>query len=166
MSRYRKISVRMWGDEGFRALSPLRPSGQGLWVYLLTGTHTSIVPGLSAVRLVTIAEELRWPFAATRKAWQEIVRAEMAESDWTAGLVWLPRAVSHNRPESLNVAKGWGRACDDLPECPLRTKAVARLTAWLREALGEAFACAFTEGLTGERGGPSPNQEQEQEHEQ
>lgn len=41
MGRYRKIEVQMWGDEKFRSLSEIPPCAQGLWLYLLTGTHTS-----------------------------------------------------------------------------------------------------------------------------
>ena len=43
-NRYRKIEVRMWGDEKFRMLSPLPPSGQSLWLFLLTGPHTGPIP--------------------------------------------------------------------------------------------------------------------------
>jgi len=34
--RYRKVEVRTWGDEKFRALSPIPPCGQGLWLFLIT----------------------------------------------------------------------------------------------------------------------------------
>lgn len=33
---YRKVKITMWDDPKFRALSPLPPSGQSLFIYLLT----------------------------------------------------------------------------------------------------------------------------------
>ena len=170
MSRYRKISVRLWGDERFRALSRLRPSAQALWLYLLTGPHTGPVPGLASVRLAGIAESLGWSLTATRRCWSEIVEAKMAEADWQAGLVWLPKAVAHNPPESPNVVRAWRTACAELPECALRATAIGHLRSWLREAFSEAFSEAFGEAfgeaLPKGRAHPSPNQEQEQEQEQ
>ena len=40
---YRNVSVRMWGDEKFRRLFQ---DAKLLWLYLLTGPHTTILPGL------------------------------------------------------------------------------------------------------------------------
>ena len=36
----------MWGDKSFRELSAPQPCGQALWIYLLTGPHTTPLPGL------------------------------------------------------------------------------------------------------------------------
>src|SRR2546427_3847788 len=47
MARYRKIDTRMWGDCRFRELSSPSPSAKYLWMFLLTGPHTSNIPGLS-----------------------------------------------------------------------------------------------------------------------
>jgi hypothetical protein len=58
MSRYRKIEVQMWGDTKFRSLSPMPASGQGLWLYLLTNTNTSPIPGLYKAGRMAMAEEL------------------------------------------------------------------------------------------------------------
>ncbi|MCE4343948.1 hypothetical protein ABQW67_19700 [Xanthomonas hortorum] len=63
-SRYRKVEVRTWGDEKFRALSPMPPSGQGLWLYLITGPHTGPIPGLFRAGRAAMAEELEWEMEA------------------------------------------------------------------------------------------------------
>ena len=60
MSRYRKIEVKTWSDEQFRQLSPMPPSGQGLWFFLLTGPHTGPIPGLFRAGRAALAEELGW----------------------------------------------------------------------------------------------------------
>lgn len=44
---YRKVKITMWDDPRFRALSPLPPSGQSLFIYLLTGPFTGIILGYS-----------------------------------------------------------------------------------------------------------------------
>jgi hypothetical protein len=71
-NRYRKIEIRMWADQKFRKLSPMPPSGQSLWFYLLSGPHTGIIPGLSKARRVTIADELAWTPEDFDAAFKEI----------------------------------------------------------------------------------------------
>src|SRR5690349_15303845 len=46
MARYRKVDTRIWGDTKFRDLSSPGPSAKYLWLFVLTGPHTSNVPGL------------------------------------------------------------------------------------------------------------------------
>lgn len=184
--RYRKVSTRMFGDEKFGKLSRPQPNGQSLWQYLITGPHTTSVPGLFAAGEAQLAERLRWPVAGFRKAWDEIDRAGMGLADWQAPLVWLPNALRHNAPESPNVVIGWKENLDELPACHLRDQALTDMHAFLltigkqtgaanayakafREVLPhgfrEAFAKAFAEGFAKGSADPSPNQEQEQEQE-
>jgi hypothetical protein len=91
----------------------------------------------------------------------------MAEADWKARVVWVPKAIRYNEPESPNVIKGWRKAWDEIPECHLKLKSLQELrdyvesnpkhkAAWLK-AFREVFPEAFAKG--------SPNQEQEQEQE-
>lgn len=42
---YRKVKITIWDDPKFRALSPLPPSGQSLFIYLLTSPFTGIILG-------------------------------------------------------------------------------------------------------------------------
>ena len=85
----------------------------------------------------------------------------MAKADWEAGLVWVPNAVSHNRPESPNVVRSWRTMWLEIPECALKAEAFQHLKSFT-EGMGEAFGKAFAEACAQ----PSPNQEQEQEQEQ
>jgi hypothetical protein len=79
---YRRITVRMWGDAKFRELSPLPPSGQSLWMVLLTGEQTDIIPGLFRIGEAAFAEQLGWSLEAFRKAFQEVSAKGMVEADW------------------------------------------------------------------------------------
>lgn len=177
MSRYRKIEVRTWSDEKFRALSSVQPSGQGLWFFLLTGPHTGPIPGLFRAGRAAMAEELGWPLEAFDKAFREVSEQGMAKADFVARLMWLPNAIKHNKPESPNVVKSWAPEFDLLPECPLKLEALEAIKTFVC-ALGPGFSGAFIGAfesrgeLPGKASGkplgkPSgktmPNQEQEQE---
>ena len=187
MSRYRKIEVRTWSDEKFRDLSPIQPSGQGLWFFLLTGPHTTAIPGLFRAGRAAMAEELGWDQEAFDEAFQEVFDKGMAKADFKARLVWLPNAIRHNKPESPNVVKSWRAEVDLLPECQLKNEAILAISEYL-EGLGESFINAFKNNILeqddgGVKGGKSnqlkpspkasakpspktkPNQEQEQEQE-
>lgn len=56
--RYRKVHTRLWADEKFGELSALAPSGQALWLYLLTGPHTASIPGLYRVSVLSLSDQL------------------------------------------------------------------------------------------------------------
>jgi hypothetical protein len=177
MSRYRKIEVRTWADERFRSLSPMPPSGQGLWFFLLTGPHTGPIPGLFRAGRAAMAEELDWSLESFDKAFQEVFGNGMAKADFKARLVWLPNALKHNKPESPNVVRSWRVELDLLPECDLKNEAIAKIREML-ETVGESYVAAFDEVLSGDKpkaiskpsAKPStktlPNQEQEQEQKQ
>lgn len=123
--RYSKVSRRMWSDEKFRGLSRPQPCGQALWFWLLTGAATSSIPGLLAIGEQGAAEALGWSLADFRSAFAEIETAGMAEADWERRIVFLPRAIEHNKPASPNVVKSWLDAWYELPECDLRDRAWA-----------------------------------------
>lgn len=160
MARYRKIDVRIWGDEKFLSLSKPQPCGQSLWFYLLTNPNTNSIPGLFRAGEAQMAEELGWSLEAFRKAFREVSAKGMAKADWKARLVWVQRAIRFNKPESPNVVTGWSVSWDELPECPLKVEAYEQLKAFT-EGLPEAFAKAFVKACPK----PMPNQEQEQEQE-
>lgn len=123
---YSKVVRATWGDAKFSRLSPLKPSGQGLWLYLLTGPHCTVIPGLfPKMGIGTLADRLKWPIAAVSRAWAEILAAGMAVADWDAGVIWLPKAIDYNDPANPNVVTSW-RAVD-LPQCPIVVSALRSL---------------------------------------
>lgn len=167
--RYRKVEARTWGDEKFRALSPIPPCGQGLFLFLITGPFTGPIPGLFQAGRAAMAEALDWDQEAFDKAFREALAQGMVKADFKARVVWVPNAIKHNRPESPNVVRSWGAEFDLIPECDLKREAFEALKASVC-ALGEAFAKAFIEAFGKPSAKPScktiGNQEQEQEQEQ
>jgi hypothetical protein len=166
MARYRKIDVRIWSDEKFRRLSPPKPNAQSLWFFLLTNRFTTNIPGLYSAGEAALAEELAWPLAGFRKAFDEIRREGMADADWTARVVWVPKAIRYHEPESPNVIKRWRVAFDEIPDCLLKDTAVGSLRVYaqgLSEGFTKAFQEAFREGSLQVLRKAMPNQEQEQD---
>lgn len=171
--RYRKVEVRIWGDEKFRELSPIPPCGQGLFLFLITGPHTGPVPGLFRAGRAAMAEELGWELEAFDQAFQEAFRQGLVIADFKARVMWVPNAIKHNKPESPNVVKSWAAEFDLIPECDLKRHAFQALKASIH-ALGEPYGKAFDETFGKAIGKPLSkpiqktllNQEQEQEQEQ
>lgn len=146
MSRYRRVEVSTYTDEKFLKLSPVRPSGQSLWLYLLTGKHTTAIPGLSGHGLGSLSEQLKWPLKDVRKHWEEIERLKMGTADWSAPCIWLPKAIRYNEPESPNVVRGWEKHAKDIPACSLKDSALASLQAYC-EGRSEAYLKAFRDAF-------------------
>lgn len=147
MTRYRRVEVGMWGDAKFRELSPPRqPCARYLWMWLLSGPRTTIFPGLIVATDAVIASDLRWPLGSPielavphepqsledpqtlHDVWVEIASRDMAEADWEAGVVVLPRALVDRagrpresaKPTSPNAFRGWAKGWGDIPECRLK----------------------------------------------
>lgn len=143
---YRKVKITMWDDPSFRALSPLPPSGQSLFIYLLTGPFTGIIPGLFKAGRAALAEELGWEVEAFDLALDEALSLGMVKADMQARVFWLPNAAKHNPPASVNVIKSWVRAFELLPECGLKYEALESLRAashGVSKTMGLAFDKAF-----------------------
>jgi hypothetical protein len=156
-NRYRKIEIRMWADQKFRKLSPMPPSGQSLWFYLLSGPHTGIIPGLSKARRVTIADELAWTPEDFDAAFKEIASQQMAEADWQAGVVWIPNAIKCNPPQSPNVITAWRKEWPLIPECDLKTKALEAMRLAVSELVQnhQAYCLRFNSEFAKPSGKPS-----------
>ncbi len=176
MSRYRKVEVRTWGDEKFRKLSPMPPSGQGLWLYLMTGPHTTAIPGLSNVGRAALAEGLSWTQEAFDEAFAEVFRQGMVKADWGNRVVWIPKAIKHNQPASPNVVTSWTIQLDLIPECELKDEALHGLAAAMNppclqaferiQAVSKGYGKASRKPSVKASPKPMPNQEQEQHEEQ
>jgi len=170
MSRYRKVSTRMYADAKWAELSRPAPNGQSLWLYLITGPHTTQVPGLFSVGEAALAEALHWPMPGFRRAFCEIAKLGMAAADWDRRLVWIPKAITHNEPESPSVVKGWHAAIAGLPECDLKRLALKELGSFFRKK-GPAWETAWATACRVAPGQPEgqaegqgvPHQEQEQD---
>lgn len=171
MSRYRKIEVSTWGDAKFMQLSPIPPCGQGLWLYLLTGPHTSVIPGLFRSGQAALAESLDWPPEALALAIGEAIALGMIEVNAKAKVMWISKAIFHNPPASLNVVKAWASELEMIPECELKNEAIECIKSFLSN-MGPSFLEAFMpSGMTKPKAKRMPKrmaraiQKQEQEQE-
>ncbi len=183
---YRSVSVRMWTDEKFCTLSPLPPSGQSLWLYLLTGPSTCVIPGVVLIGKGGLSEALGWSLADVDRCAREVFGEDFPKdftegigfASWKNRVLWLPNGVKHNFPTSPNVAFSWGKYIPMIPPCELRDKIVSDIRKSLLAMESGSWCEAFDRGveITIGRplGKPSPkvagkastNQEQEQEQEQ
>lgn len=170
--RYRMLDVRIWGDEKFRALSALKPSGQALFIYLLTNPNTTSIPGLYRAGAAAMAEELGWSLLSFNRALKEIVQQDLVKADLKARVIFIANAIKYNKPQSPNVVKSWTLHWDEIPECALKNEAYDFLKDFV-QGLGKAFAQAFEESLCKAHQKrknlaykPLLNQDQEQEHKQ
>ena len=170
--RYRMLDVRIWCDEKFRALSPLKPSAQALFIYLLTNPNTTSMPGLYRAGAAAMAEELGWSLLGLNRALKEIVGQGLVKVDLKARVIFIANAIKYNKPQSPNVVKSWALHWDEIPECALKNEAYDFLKDFV-QGLGKAFAQAFEESLCKAHQKrknlsykPLLNQEQEQEQNQ
>ncbi len=156
MGRYRKIETRLWADKKFCELSSLKPSGQALWLYLLTAPQPGPMPGLLCKGRAAFAEELGWSQKAFDKAFTEIEEQGMVKADFNARLVWIPNAIRYNFPENPNVVKSWGDEYKILPECDLLCEAMEAFKSAIY-AKGDSFRIAFDEVFSNTSFNPSLN---------
>ncbi|MBM5573691.1 hypothetical protein [Deefgea sp. CFH1-16] len=140
MSRYRQVKTSIWSDTKFRSLSAMQPSGQALWLYLLTGPHTKIIPGLFRLGRAALAEELNWDLADLDRVLAELIEQGMVKVDFDVRLVWLPNAIKHNAPANPNVIIGWTSDIGELPECALKTEALQHFEQFIQTLGGSASA--------------------------
>lgn len=142
---YRRISLRMYGDEKFMRLSPLLPSGQALWFYLLTGPHTGPIPGVFVAGRAALAEALGWDLEAFDTHLAELMTEGLVEFDKGSRLWFIPNAIRHNMPQNPNVVTSWRTQWMLLPECSMRDRihtVIAQVLYDLSEAFGKAFGAA------------------------
>lgn len=175
---YRRVSVRLWTDDKVCRLSRLQPSGQALWLYLLTGPQTTALPGVFVAGRAALAEALEWEIEDFDRCLKELQELGLVQFDKASRLWFIPNAIRHNPPANPNVVLSWRTVWPLLPEVPMRDG----IAAAYREALGrftESFVKAFDQVVNGGPSKPSskasekpsgngsgthsPKQEQEQE---
>lgn len=145
MARYRKIDTRIWNDEKFRDLSD---DGKLVFFFLLTHPHMTSIGAMRAT-IPGLAAEIGWVTERLSEAFAEALSMGMAKHDSLASMVWLPKFIRYNEPESPNVLKAWAGAIDLLPECDLTRQAVQEVKDFVKglsEAFQKALPKAFAEG--------------------
>jgi hypothetical protein len=108
-----------------------------------------------------MAEMIGWPLKGFQEAFSEVFGQGMAKADFSAPLVFLPKAIKHNPPQSPNVVISWRTVWSELPECALKLE-IWQVLKGFTDEMSEAFREAFAKACPK----PIANQEQEQEQKQ
>ncbi len=162
---YRKVEPALWTDGVIRKLSKPKPNAQTLWLFLLTGHRTTVIPGVVVARPAVMADDLGWSLAGWRKCMAEITAAGLAEMDEDTGLVVLNNALMHKgeprssaKPSSGNQMKSWVSAYRDLTDCDLKSRLGSTLSTFATQCGAEmlnAFTSATDTPCTGHDARPS-----------
>lgn len=123
---YRKIDPRMWDDERFATLS--QPT-KLVWLLILTGPHTTPLPGLSNVGVAALAESSRYDADTVSRALAELSRAGMVEFNQTCRVLRVPNAPKYNPCSNPKVLKGWFSIFKSVPDCTEKFRHLASLRA-------------------------------------
>jgi hypothetical protein len=142
------VTRAMWTDKRFIGLSAAKPNAQTLWIYLLTNPHQTAIPGLFPLGAGTIGDDLEWPREEVKRCLKELEGAGMIEVSLRPALILLPNSIRHNQPSNPNQIKGWRNGFDNLPETPLRDRAILAIREGLRESLIPSFDKIFGEDVT------------------
>lgn len=121
---YRKIEPKLWDDE---LIADLDRDTKLVWVYLLTGKHTTSLPGLWIATTLIIADGLRAPVEVVEKALVELERLGRIVRDQRRRLIRVPKSPRHNPADNARVVKGWWNQWADLPDCALKYEHIASL---------------------------------------
>ena len=144
--RYRKISVCIWNDAKFMALS----NDAKLIVFFML-THPDLTQlGALRANVPGLACELGMELEAFTKGFEEVLTQGIVQHDGKL-LFWFPNFLRYNLPESPNVVKSWHYGFNELPESELRNTiliGVKALVDGLTEGFQKAFQKAFAEELT------------------
>lgn len=128
---YRKVEPRMWDDERFATLTK---DGKLTWLCVLTGPHTTSLPGLLVCGLATLSESMRDDIDTVSKAVRELSAAGMLRFNATVRVVQVPNAPKYNPCPNPKVLKGWLSVWKSVPDCAEKFNHVDRL----RDALDAA----------------------------
>jgi len=116
---YRKIYHLLWEDREFRRLSP---HGKNAWFCCLTGSHTMIMPGLSSVSVMRIADQIGATVATANKALKELEALGWIEFDRNMEVLRIVNVFKYNTPHNNDNVRGWMRDWLRIPPCELRAK--------------------------------------------
>jgi hypothetical protein len=116
---YRKVYHLLWEDREFRRLSP---HGKNAWFCCLTGSHTMMMPGLSSVSVMRIADQIGATVATANKALKELEALGWIEFDRNMEVLRIVNVFKYNTPHNDDNVRGWMRDWLRIPACELRAK--------------------------------------------
>lgn len=144
LGRYNRVSTQIWMDPAFTSLPPDTPNARHLYLRLLAGPETTVLPGVITRGPLAIAEIMDWPVDATRVALDELVQSGLIKMDHRARLIYVRRVLADNPPANPNVVTGWESTWSEIPSCALKDEIWMELDEHIagREGFRDAFCRA------------------------
>lgn len=125
---YRKIEPRMWDDERFSALAP---EAKLTWLCVLTGPHTTALPGLSVCGVASLAEAIRYGIDTVSKALNDLEAQGLVRVNQAVRVLRVPNAPKYNPCANAKVLKGWLALWKNIPDCAEKFQHIESLKASL-----------------------------------
>ena len=186
MTRYSKVSRRVWTDPKVLAFGAQQPHPTTLLLYLLTCDLGGPAHGLLGVGVGAISDRLGWSTEETDAQLERLEAACIIKRSKRPPLIWLINSPKHDSPHGPKQAVGWSRAIDELPECPLREIARRSISMGIKDtatrrafksqdaSAAKGMALGIAKGIAKGMASPITNgsplgmafQEQEQEQDQ
>jgi len=159
LSRYTSVYQQIWYSNSFRSLGKIPPSPHTLFIFILTGPHTTSLPGLYRIGPGYISDVLKWNLTEVHKAIKQLSSRHMIRYNSKNCLIYLPKWSKFNSPSNPNVLTSWVKDLKNIPNCQLKELFLNDLKALLK-ALPKAFGNTFEKYYT------KPMVIHEHEHEQ
>ncbi|HTF90113.1 MAG TPA: hypothetical protein VK843_16985 [Planctomycetota bacterium] len=129
-SVYTRVARRICAQIAFREL-PI--PGKAMYFLFRCGLHVTSVPGLWSARRTALAEEWGFTLRGFDLEFARLAKAGFIESEWKAGVVWMPGVIDDDDPRNINIVAGWTKHLRLIPDCDLKRRGVAELNNWLQQ---------------------------------
>lgn len=120
MSLYSKIDRTLLLDDQFLALSD---DAQLLYLKLLIHPQMTLL-GALPIGLGSLSDTLRWKKRKVGTHIDTLCKKNFIKFDQKAHLIFITNHFLCNKPQSINVIKGWDFALNLLPNCTLKAEIV------------------------------------------
>lgn len=111
------VAPSMWDDPQFLGTSR---DTRLVWLYLLTGHESTLIPGLLRATVSSIADGMRFSIEETHLALQSLIKIRFIEFDAAMRLLRIPEAPKYSPPGNWQVLMGWYRRWLATPESTLK----------------------------------------------
>lgn len=143
---YRKIDPRIWDDEKFVEWDL---TTRFVWIYLLTGRHTTSLPGLWFLSAAEIAEGMRLPVQAVEASLEALVKDGRVRIDRKHRLIMVPRAPKYNYADNARSIQAWWKQWSNLPTCSFKFEHLINLREGVQsDKVREAWQAVFGEQVS------------------
>lgn len=132
MGTFNEVSTKLWVSKDFRTLPD---KSKLIFLFFLTGSVRQL-PGIYNVGVGSCMDHLRISRAEFMKAFDSLIKREMACADWDNNVVYLPNWHLYNRkPANKNIIKSWYNILESVTECELKERYLDDLKTFLSDKM-------------------------------